>query len=410
MLNDILLLVVLLILSGFFSSSEIAFIVANKIKIELRARKGNLYARNAAYFIKNPEYFFSTILISNNVINIAFASITSLVLLTAFGLDEYEILIISTILLLLFGELIPKYLAREYADSLILIASVPLRLIYFILYPIVGTTSKISSILSRINKKEEEEILEIFDKEDIHNLLEESSQAGKVDEEQSDIIGKVIDIREQRVYEAMTPRIDIVGVEITDTCDSVLDKFIESGYSKFVVYEENLDNIKGIILMKDFFKRPTELSSIIREAVFVPETKKSLEMLNEFMANQYSIAIVVDEFGGTAGIITIEDIIEELFGEISDEYDVKEKLIRKVNNNTFLLSGKVEIDRLNEEFDFNIEEGDYETIAGYITSKLGRIPLKSETFKIDQFTIKVLKSDKTKIDLIKLVIDLESTE
>jgi len=410
MLNDILLLVVLLILSGFFSSSEIAFIVANKIKIELRARKGNLYARNAAYFIKNPEYFFSTILISNNVINIAFASITSLVLLTAFGLDEYEILIISTILLLLFGELIPKYLAREYADSLILIASVPLRLIYFILYPIVGTTSKISSILSRINKKEEEEILEIFDKEDIHNLLEESSQAGKVDEEQSDIIGKVIDIREQRVYEAMTPRIDIVGVEITDTCDSVLDKFIESGYSKFVVYEENLDNIKGIILMKDFFKRPTELSSIIREAVFVPETKKSLEMLNEFMANQYSIAIVVDEFGGTAGIITIEDIIEELFGEISDEYDVEEKLIRKVNNNTFLLSGKVEIDRLNEEFDFNIEEGDYETIAGYITSKLGRIPLKSETFKIDQFTIKVLKSDKTKIDLIKLVIDLESTE
>lgn len=410
MVYDIILLALLLILSGFFSSSEIAYIVANKIKIELRARKGNLYARNANYFIKNPHYFFSTILISNNVINIAFASLSSLILLTVFGLDEYKILIISTILLLFFGELIPKYVAREYADSLILISSLPLRIISFILYPFVSVTSKISSVVSRINKKEEEEILQIFDKEDIQNLIEESSQAGSVDEEQSDIISKVIDIREQRVYEAMTPRIDIVGVDISDSCDLVIDKFIESGYSKFVVYDENLDNVRGIILMKDFFKYPKELSSIIREAIFVPETKKSLEMLNEFLNKQYSIAIVVDEFGGTAGIITVEDIIEELFGEISDEYDVEEKLVRKVNNNTYLLSGKVEIDHLNEEYDFNIEEGDYETIAGYITAKLGRIPLKGETFIIEHFTITILKSDKTKIDLLKLISNIETIE
>lgn len=410
MTGDILFLVVLLFFSAFFSASEIAFIVANKIKIELRARKGNLYAKNAYFFIKRPDYFFSTILISNNIVNIAFASLSSLFLLTVFGFEEFEILITSTILLLVFGELIPKFLGREQADSLVLAASIPLRLVTFILYPLVKITSKISSVVSRMNKKEEEEILEIIDKEDIQNLIEESSEAGKMDEEQSDIIGKVIEIREQRVYEAMTPRTDIVGIDIEDTISDVLDKFIESGYSKLIVYEENLDNIRGVVLMKDLFNNPPDLKSITREVLFVPDSKKSLEMLNEFLAKQFSIAVVVDEFGGTAGIITIEDLIEELFGEISDEYDVEEKLSRKVNANTYLFSGKAEIDQINEEYEINIEEGDYETIAGFITSRLGRIPIKGETFKIEHFTITILKADKTRIDLVKLVVDLESFE
>lgn len=408
MMNDILGLILLLLLSAFFSSSEIAFVVANKIKIELRARKGNIYAKNVYHFIKNPDSFFTSILISNNIINIAFASLSSFFLLTYFGLEEFEILIISTSLLLLFGELIPKYLGSEMADVLILLSSIPLRFISIILYPLLKITGKISLVLNKMNKMEEEGILKVIDKDDIQNLIEESTQAEKIDEEQSDIINRVIEIRNQRVYEAMTPRTDIVGVDIKSTVEEVLDKFIESGYSKLIVYEGNLDNIKGMVLIKDFFKMPEDLNSVIREVIFVPETKKSLDMLNEFLDKHFSIAVVVDEFGGTAGILTVEDLIEELFGEIRDEYDIDEKVVKKIDDNTFILSGKVEIDYLNEEYGLRIEEGDYETIAGFITAKLGRIPLKGESFKIGHFSILILKSDKTKIDLIKISIELDA--
>jgi CBS domain containing-hemolysin-like protein len=262
-----------------------------------------------------------------------------------------------------------------------------------------------------MNKKEEEEILQIFDKEDIQNLIEESSEDGKMNEDQSEIITKVIEIREQRVYEAITPRTDIVGVEITSTIEEVTEKFIESGYSKLIVYDENLDNIKGMVLLKDLFNQPKSLSEMVREVVFVPDTKKSLEMLNEFLEQQFTLAVVVDEFGGTAGIITIEDLIEELFGEISDEYDEEEKVVRQIDNYTYILSGKVEIDNLNEEFGFTIdEEGDFETVAGYVTAKLGRIPVKGETFKIDNYSVLILKSDKTKIDLLKLRVEPDQPE
>lgn len=411
MLNELLFLLVLLLLSAFFSSSEIAFIVSNKIKIELRARKKYFMALNAKYFVHNPDIFFSTILISNNIVNITFASLSSVVLLELFGLSELQILLISTLLLLVIGELIPKFVGKELADSLVLFSAIPIRIITIVLFPIARLTSTISSVLSRTNLKEEEEILQIVNKEDLQDLLEESSEAGKMDEAQSDIISKVIDIREQRVYEAMTPRTDVIGVELTYTMEEVLDTFIQSGYSKILVYDENLDNIKGWLFTKDIFKQPADWKSIIRDVLFVPETKKSLEMLNEFLSKQMSVAVVVDEFGGTAGLITVEDLIEELFGEIRDEYDeAEEKMIRKVQGNAFVLSGKVEIDILNEEHDLKIPEGDYETIAGFIMYKIGRIPVKGESFKIDNYTIMILRSDKTKIDLVKLTTEQNNPE
>lgn len=405
MFYDYILLIILVLLSAFFSSTEIAYIVSNKIKIEIRARKNNIYARNAHYFIKNPDLFFSTLLISNNIVNIAFTSIASVFFLSEFGLGVFEILIITTLIILLFGELLPKFIGRELADSLILLSAIPLRFVLFILYPFVKIISKISSVLSRMNKREEEEILQIFDREEIQNLIEESSEAGRMNEDQSDIISRVIEIKEQRVYEAITPRTDIAGVDVSSSLEEVMDKFIETGYSKLIVYEENLDNIKGMVLLKDFFKKPESISSMIREVVFVPDTKKSLEMLNEFLEKQFTLAVVVDEFGGTAGILTIEDLIEELFGEISDEYDEEEKVVKKIDQSTFILSGKVEIDFLNEEYGFTIdEEGDFETIAGFVTSRLGRIPYKGETFRIDNLSILILKSDKKKIDLLKLSV------
>lgn len=406
MTDELIGLFLLLLLNIFFSSSGIAFIAANKIKVEIRAGKNNLPAKNVKFFLNNPDIFFSTILILNSIVNVTFASLGSIFFLRIFGLHEVEILLVSAALILFAGKLVPAYFGRKLADGLFIISAIPLRLITIVSYPFIKFFASISAGLSRAMQKKEEEILNIFDKEDIQNLIEGSSESGKMDEEQSNMIGKVIDIRGQRVYEAMTPRTDIVGVEINSTMQDVIDLFIKSGYSKIPVYDENLDNIKGIVFTKDIFKQPQDLKTVMREVVFVPETKKSLEMLNEFLDKQFSFAVVVDEFGGTAGILTTEDLIEELFGEIRDEFDdPNKKVAKKLDANSYLLSGKVEVDHLNEEFDFKIPEGDYETIAGYVTFKLGRIPVKGESFKIDDYSVQILKSDKTKIDMLKLTIE-----
>jgi CBS domain containing-hemolysin-like protein len=202
----------------------------------------------------------------------------------------------------------------------------------------------------------------------------------------------------------MTPRTDIVGVSIDTQMQDVLNVFMQSGYSKLPVYEDNLDNIKGVIHVYDMFKNPQNLNEIIREVMFVPETKRTLDMLREFLDNRVSFTIIVDEFGGTEGILTVEDIIEEMFGEIRDEYDEDPDVCKKVDDNAYVLSGKIEIDFLNEEHELNIPDGDYETIAGYITTRIGRIPAKGEKVKIDNYQFVILHASKIKINLIKMFI------
>ncbi len=305
--------------------------------------------------------------------------------------------------MLLFGELLPKYIAREYADSLILLSSIPLKIVSVILTPVVKLTDSISMLVMRKNNLSEE-VSEIIHRDEIHSLIDEGSEVGNVDEEDSDVIKNIIELGDQKVYEAMTTRTDIVGVPIDSSMQDVLNVFMQSGYSKLPVYEENLDNIKGVIHVYDMFKFPQSLSEIIRAVSFVPETKKSLDMLREFLDNRVSFTIVVDEFGGTAGILTVEDIIEEMFGEIRDEYDEDPDVCKKVDDNTFVLSGKIEIDFLNEEYELDIPDGDYETIAGFITSKTGRIPLKGEKIKIDNYHFVILHASKIKINLVKMFV------
>ena len=404
MTPDLLLLGVLILLSGFFASAELAFVVANKLKIELRARKNKLAAKSAQYFINNSADFFSTILISNNVINIAFSSLSALVLSKYFGFNEYQIMIISTLIILFIGELIPKFLGSEFSDSYVNIVAIPLRIFSFILYPFVFLTSKISDFITNTESMNEANISRLFDREDIQSLLEESSEAGKLNEDDSDVITKIMDLGEQRIYECMTPRTDIIGVEIDEGIPDALGSFIESGYSKLPVFDDNLDNIKGIILAYDMFKSPKSIKEVIRDVIFVPESKRSIEMLNEFLDKGISFAVVVDEFGGTAGIVTVEDIIEELFGEIRDEYDIEENVCKRLGDDEYIISGKVEIDFINEKFDLRIPEGDYETIAGYITAVTGRIPARGELLEIAHFKIHILAADKTKISMLKVVV------
>lgn len=337
--------------------------------------------------------------------NIAFASLSALILSSLFQLNEIQILSVTTILLLFFGELIPKYFAHETADNFIIISSSFLRIITVILLPIIKALTFISDKLTAsVSSQKAENISHLFDKEDIKALLDEGHKAGKVLPQEKNIIEKVIDLGEQKVYEAMRPRTEIVGVEINSSIEEVHKTFIDSGFSKLIVYEDNLDNIKGVILAKDLFIIPKNINDIIREIKFYPETKKSIEVLNELLESKISIAVVVDEFGGTAGIVTMEDIIEELFGEIKDEYDVEEHICRRISQDTYLISGKVEIDHLNEKYRIGIPEGDYETIAGYIENRLGRIPKQGESFLIDNYDVIIVKATHTIIELVKLIV------
>ncbi len=408
--GDLFILIALLIISGFFSGSEMAFVVSNKLKIEIKARKNNLSAKSALYFSQKPQDFFSTILLGNNVVNIAFASISTFFLTVFFGFSELIILIITTFTLLIIAELLPKYFAGEIADRFILIASLPLKAVSIAFYPFVKILSSISYFITQSSNVKEEKINYLFSREDIESLVEESMEAGVVNKNESDIINKVLALGDQRVYEAMRPRTEIVGVETGQSLNEVLSIFIDSGYSKLPVYEENLDNIKGVVFAYDLFKSPPDLKSIIREIIFVPETKKTFDMLNEMLAKQVSVAIVIDEFGGTAGIITTEDIMEELFGEIKDEYDVDEDICRRVAQDTYLISGKVEIDFINEKYGLNLPTGDYETIGGFITSGLGRIPAEGEGITIDGFNILIARATPVKIDVVKLVVPGQAKE
>ncbi len=403
MFDQLLILIILILLSAFFSSTELAFVVANKLKIEIKSKSKNIAAINARYFINNSQDFFSTILISNNIVNIAFASISAIYFSVQFGLNEYEVLIVSTLILLFFGELIPKYFAREMADRFVFVVSIPLRLVSIILFPFVKPLSKLSDISIKTQQKQVDNIYHLFDKEDIKLLVDESHKAGKVRKHEGSFISKVFELGDQKVYEALTPRTEIVGIEINQSIDEAISAFIESGFSKLPVYEDNLDNIKGVILAKDLFVNPDSIKSILREVKFYPETKKSLEILNELLSQNMSIAVVVDEFGGTAGIVTVEDIIEELFGEIKDEYDVDENICRKISKDSYIISGKVEVDLINEKYHLNIPLGSYETIGGYIIEKIGKIPKQGETFLLDDFQILIIRADKVRIDLIKLI-------
>lgn len=411
MILEIIGLAILLLFSALFSSTEIAYVVANKIKIEIRARKKNFAARIVQHFIKEPSDFYSTILIFNNIVNITFASLFAYLATNLLQLNDFYILILSTTLLLLFGELIPKYIAREFADKAILILIVPIRFLSILIYPFVKIISSFSSFITRTKTVNNENIVHLFDRDDIHDLIDESSEAGVVDEVQSNILKNVIDFGNQRVYEAMKPRTDIVGVEIESSMEEVYKLFVESGYSKLPVYEETLDNIKGVILAYDLFKNPVSIKDILRDIIFVPETKKSLDMLNEFLSKGVSIAVVIDEFGGTAGIVTVEDILEEVLGEIKDEFDFDEDILcRKVSENSFVISGKAEVDLLNAQYGVNIPEGDYETIAGYIIQNIVRIPNRGEIIKINNFKFQILNADQTKIILVKMFIETDEIE
>jgi len=395
-----------LLLSAFFSGSEIVFVTANRLKIEIRHRQGKTGASLASWFVNKPENFLTTTLVGNNFINIAYSTLMSFFLIQSAGISDILVqTLVSTTLLLLAGEILPKSIARQFADRLVFILAFPLRFFYGFLYPVVWISRNASLILIRLTGIQPESYDRFFNYKDVELILEEGKSTGTINQNESELIENVFELKDQRVRESMIPRTDIVAIDQASSLQDCVAAFLDSGFSKIPVFDEEIDNITGIIHAHDLFQNPENLQKIIRPVMFVPEFKRSGELLKEFRDKKTSVAIVVDEFGGTAGLVTLEDLIEELVGDIQDEYDTDDTLLKQLDDSVFLVSGRVLVEDLNEKFGIGMDQGDFETVGGFVIHNSGKIPHTGEKIIIGSFTFTIIKATQNRIDLLKLQVN-----
>lgn len=404
---EFFVLVSALILSAFFSGAEIVFISVNRIRLQVFERKRYLGVRPAAFFIRNLDKVLLTTLVGANFALIIYAFALASLISPLIGdrsttLHLVIVTTIASIVAVFIGQVIPRLWLKTLADYAVLVIAPFLKVFYVISYPVLQLVERLTSGLVRLAGKSPVDIRQFFRKQDFEVLLRESSERAdkQTDEE---IISNIFAVSAVKVKESMVPRTEIHAIEDDASVKDVYDEFISSGYSRLPVISETIDNVVGVVTVHDLYKRPKSLKSIMRDIMFVPETKKSVELLQEFIRTGQNMAIVVDEFGGTAGIVTSEDLIEELIGDIQDEFDTDEDICRAVSDNTFFISARLDIDSINERLKLGIpKEENYETLAGYILNHTGRIPKQGEIFKIDHFVITVARATNTKIDIVKL--------
>ncbi|NPA37704.1 MAG: HlyC/CorC family transporter [Chlorobi bacterium] len=419
-MDEITIILLALLFSAFFSGCEMAYISSNKLLIELNKKKFPFLGRIIERFVKNPSVFITTLLIGNNIALVVYGlQMAKLIEPRIRELDIVEsdtlILliqtIVSTIIILVTAEFLPKTLFRINPILILNIFAIPLLFFYIMFYPISKVTIYVSKIIMRLGigvdiPKEKNELP--FGKVDLDNLL---SQHEKKDNESKDIpqevklLKNVIDFSKIKLRECIVPRTDIVAIDINADLNELKKTFVETGFSKILVYKENIDNIIGYVHVSQMFKKPKQLRNIVSPISVVPESMPANALLKQFTEENKSIALVVDEFGGTAGIITLEDILEEIFGEIDDEHDTTDLIEIKLNDREFKFSGRLEIDYINEKYNLNLPESDdYETLAGMILYFFQSIPKVNDEITVESFRIKILEATNSKIDLVKVTV------
>lgn len=431
-MTQVVILIILILVNGYFAASEIAFISLNDAKIAKQAKDGNKKAKQILKMLENPSRFLATIQIgitlagflSSAFASDAFASKLAPILnqwIPAVSIEIWQSIsiIIITIILsfftLVFGELVPKRLAMKHYEKISYITIGVIRAIYVVTVPFVKLLTISTNIVSKIfgvSEKDEEIVTE----EEIKMMVDEGEEKGSIKEEEKNLINNVFEFNDITVSEIMTHRTDIYAIEIDQNLNDLIEELDEYKYSRIPVYDESVDEIKGILYLKDLLKYikskdDIELKTIIHPAYFVAQSKPINEVFKELQKNNNQMAIVIDEYGGTAGLVTMEDILEELVGDIFDEYDEIEKEYEKIDDNTYLISGSVTINDVNKILKITIPEGDYETLSGYLQDKLGRIPEDEEkpivetndaTYKIEEYEDKrILKVKVCKNNTIK---------
>jgi len=419
-MNLILVIVVAILFSAFFSGMEIAFISANRLRLELDKKHNVVFSNLISLFTQYPGQFIATMLVGNNlalvIYGISFANLLD-PYLKIYIESETLILflqtLISTILILATAEYLPKALFRINPNRILKIFTVPIAFFYFLFYPITKISISISKFVlkvflnEQINKVDEKVVFSRIDLDHFVNEQEKNvapQTANEIDNEVK-LFKNALDFSSVKLREVMVPRTEMVALDIDSTIEELHQKFIETGYSRILFYQENIDNIIGYVHHSVIFTNPESIRENLRKVLIVPETMSASKLLSKFFQQRLSIAIVVDEFGGTSGMITSEDILEEIFGEIEDEHDTIDLIMKKISDNEYILSGRLELDEINENFKLEFpENANFETLAGFILSHYESIPKVNTVITIDHFQFKVLKATNTKIELVNLKV------
>lgn len=417
-MDVVLIILITLIFSALFSGMEIAFLTANKLKIELDNKQGVFTAKLLSGFIKSPSRFIGTMLVGNNIALVFYGVFMAQMLETplqqGFGLSNAWTLIlqtlISTLIILVTGEFLPKTLFRINPNFILQVFAIPLRIIYFILFlPMIIMVGLSEFILKYIFRVEASRKALVFGRVDLDNYVREITRSAESKEEEMDheiqIFQNALDFSKVKARDCMIPRTEIVAVEVEDELGQLRELFIETGLSKVLVYRDTIDNIIGYVNSVALFDDPPAIKNLILPVIIIPETIPANQILELFISQSKSIAVVVDEYGGTSGMLTMEDIIEEIFGDIEDEHDKEEFIEDKISDTEFLLSARLEIDYLNDKFKLDIPESDeYETLAGFILYNHEDIPDKNSVVQIDNFYLVIKEVSDARIEVVHLIL------
>jgi putative hemolysin len=405
-----------ILLIGFFAGTEIAFISANKLNIELRKKQGHFTGRILARFMENPAEFIGTSLVGVNVLLVLYGILSSMATERVLAhyhvfLSEYPKLIIDTLLatlvILVFAEFLPKAIFRAKAELVLNIFSVPMLLMYYLFYPVAKVFVFLSEFMLRhffnvrLRTKKP-----VFNRVDLEVFVKQNLQGNESEhaEVNAQLFENALSLSQVRVRKCMVPRNEIEAVEITATVEEARNKFIETKLSRIIVYDDTVDNIVGYIHHLDLNRKPETIKEILHPITPIPEAMNAVDLMNKFTKERKNIAWVIDEFGGTAGIVTMEDILEVIFGDINDEYDVEEHVEKQISGTEFIFSGRLELDYLNDKYGFEFRTDESETLSGYIIAGHEKIPEMNERILVDNYQFDILLVSNTRIETVKMKV------
>ena len=410
---QIILLVILLVGSGFFSASETALMSLSRIKIRHMEEDGVRGAKLVGSLLEDSNRLLTSILIGNNIVNIAATSITTSLFTTTLGLGAEGVAAataLMTVLVLIFGEITPKTISANTPEKVSLMVAKPIKLFMIILKPVVGIFNIITKIIFKLLGVDDNGVRPFITEEELKTMVNVSHEEGLLEIEEREIINNVFEFGDMQAKEAMVQRLDIVAIDMEDSYEEIIELFKTEKLSRMPVYEETIDDIIGILNIKDIIFLSDEevddfdIKKYIRDPFFTYEFKKITQLLEEMKKDKSQMAIVVDEYGGTAGLITIEDLVEVIVGDIEDEYDEEEDEIQVITSKEFLVEGSTKISEVNEVLNINLESEEFDSIGGYIIGYIKHIPEENEIIEVDRVKFNIESVDKNRIKKIRIIL------
>ena len=404
-----------LFFSAFFSGIEIAFISANKLQLELDKNTGKFPSNIISYFSKNESDFITTMLVGNNIALVVYGIVMTQILtpeLSEYFSSSLSLLLaqtfITTIIVLITAEFLPKAIFRIFPNQILKIFSLPIWLFFVVFRPLALLMLNTANIILKyIFKQEISNDKQVFGKNDLDDFLSNVKSAEGIEDTRVEVemLQNALDLTDKKVRECMVPRTDIIAMDMLSSINDVKEKFIETKLSKLLIYKGNIDKVIGYIHSSDLFKNPKNVRSVLLPISFVPESMLAMDMLNQFIENNKGVALVVDEFGGTSGMITIEDVTEEIVGEIVDEHDVEELTDEQLSENSFRFLGKIDIEMVNKKYNLQLPESDeYETIAGLLLHHFEEIPKKDDVIELEEYQFNIINVNETTIQEVRLEV------